>query len=148
VKVYISGSLISVKDREKAHQFYEFLANLCKEEGHEPYLPHQNSDPILHKHLTPEQVFDKDFHNLLNSDLILASLNEPSTGVGAEIGISLKKGIEIFAIYNKESNPSRFILGLLSRSDKAKIFVYENLAECKIILKNNLNALSKKLLIS
>ena len=155
MKIYISGSLISVKDREKAHQFYEFLADVCRGEGHEPYLPHQNSDPVLHNHLSNNEVFEKDFTTLLNSDLILASINEPSTGVGAEIGIALAKEIDLIALYNKENNPSRFILGLLLKSNK-KTLVYENLDECTDLLKlnlkemsiNNNQKLSKKPLIS
>lgn len=155
MKIYISGSLISVKDREKAHQFYEFLADVCSDEGHEPYLPHQNSDPVFHNHLSNAEVFEKDLTNLSNSDLILASINEPSTGVGAEIGIALEKNIDLIALYNKESNPSRFILGLLLKSKK-KILVYENLEECGSLLKlslkemsiNNDLKLSKKPLVS
>jgi len=130
VRIYIAGSLISVIDREKAHSFYEFLATICKEIGHEPYLPHQNSDPVFNSELTNDEVFERDVTNLFNSNMILASITEPSTGVGAEIGMALENGKEVVAVYNKESTPSRFILGLLNRYH-APIIAYDDRDDCK-----------------
>ncbi len=131
MKIYVSGPLIVVSDRQKTHEFFEFLAQVCIECGHQPYLPHQNSDPVLHKNLSYKEVFEKDFTNLLSSEKILAVIDEPSTGVGAEIGIALEKGIEVVAVYNVNSQPSRFILGLLENSDNGVIIRYSNQDDCK-----------------
>jgi len=130
MQIYISGSLITVKNREEAHRFYEFLADVCIKLEHTPYLPHQNSDPISHNKLTNKEVFKKDLDALLKSDMILASITEPSTGVGAEIGIALEKNKQILAIYNKESTPSRFILGLLNHIGINPI-IFTNEKDCE-----------------
>ena len=130
MQIYISGALISAKNRTEAHDFYEFLANICEELTHTAYLPHQNSDPELHNQLTNGEVFEKDLHQMLNSDIILASITEASTGVGAEIGLALKNNIPVIAVYEENSNPSRFILGLL-RHYQSKIIQFNNWNDCK-----------------
>ena len=130
MQIYISGALISVKNRNEAHEFYEFLASICKELKHTAYLPHQNSDPKLHNKLTNGEVFEKDLQQMLNSDVILASITEASTGVGAEIGLALKNNIPVIAVYEEKSNPSRFILGLL-RHFQSKVIKFNNWDDCK-----------------
>ena len=130
MKIYISGPLKVLSNREKFHRFYEFLASVCREYGHEPYMPHQKSDPVFHKDLPYKQVFQMDIDNLLNSKKILAVIDEPSTGVGAEIGIALEKGINVIAVYHHQSEPSRFILGLLERSPHATIIQYNDELDC------------------
>lgn len=131
MKIYISGPLKVLSNREKFHKFYEFLAGICSECGHEPYMPHQKSDPVFHKDLPYKQVFQMDLDNLLSSKKILAVIDEPSTGVGAEIGIALQNGIEVIAMYHHQSEPSRFILGLLEQSPHANIISYNDEQECK-----------------
>lgn len=138
MKVYISGPLKVVSNREKFQQFYEFLADTVREFGHEPYLPHQKSDPVIHKDVPNRQVFLMDFNHLTKSDLILAVIDEPSTGVGAEIGIALDKGIEVIAIHNVQNEPSRFILGLFEERN-SKIISYENQQDCRNQLEGILN---------
>lgn len=131
MKIYISGPLKVLSNREKFHRFYEFLADICHECGYESYMPHQKSDPVLHRDLPYRQVFQMDFENLLSSKKILAVIDEPSTGVGAEIGIALQRGINVIAIHHQKSEPSRFILGLLEESPYATIVSYHDEQECK-----------------
>ena len=145
MKIYISGSLKVVSNREKAYAFYDFLASVCKEMGFEPYLPHQRSDPIKHQDLSFKQVFRMDFENLNNSEKILAVIDEPSTGVGAEIEIALERKKDVIAIYDRKNKPSRFILGLLENSN-ARIISYSNLEDCKIQLEQYLKQKPKPLL--
>ena len=130
MKIYISGPLKVLSNREKFHRFYEFLADICRECGCEPYMPHQKSDPVLHRDLPYRQVFQMDFENLLNSKKILAVIDEPSTGVGAEIGIALENDIDVIAVYHHQSEPSRFILGLLEKSPHATIVQYNDELDC------------------
>ena len=77
-----------------------------------------------------------DFDSLINSDLVLAVIDEPSTGVGAEIGIALERGIKVIATYNQQNEPSRFILGLLEESPHATIISYSDEQHCKRLLQN------------
>jgi len=146
MKIYISGPLKVLSDREKFHKFYEFLASLCREFGHEPYLPHQRSDPVLHSTLSYKKVFEMDFENLLNSQQLIAVIDEPSTGVGAEIGIALERGIKVIALYNTETEPSRFILGLLEESPNAIIITYSSAKECEKKLRHILTEIKAELI--
>lgn len=137
MKIYISGPLKVLSNREKTYAFYDFLASICKQMGFEPYLPHQRSDPIIHKNLSFNQVFQMDFESLNDAEIILAVINEPSTGMGAEIGIALERKKNVIAIYDKKNDPSRFILGLLENSH-AKIISYSDKEDCKRQLENSL----------
>lgn len=138
MKVYISGPLKVVSDREKFHRFYELLAEIVRECGYEPYLPHQRSDPVKHRNMEYRTVYKMDIASLLESDIIIAVIDEPSTGVGAEIGIALERHKKVIALYNTNSEPSRFILGLLEESPYSVIIQYSNNDECKRMLKSTI----------
>ncbi len=138
MKIYISGALKVVSDRKKIYEFYEWLGSVCAECGHEPYLPHKKSDPAVHTQLSFSQVFEMDFKNLESSDKILAVIDEPSTGMGAEIAMAIQDGKDVICVYDVASQPSRFILGLLEKHG-AKIISYENQDDCKKRICEHLN---------
>ena len=73
-------------------------------------------------------------------DIILAVIDEPSTDMGAEIGMALKNEQEVIAIYNSQNEPSRFILGLLEFHN-SKIISYSSIDDCKQQIIQNLKTL-------
>ena len=130
MKIYISGSLKVVSDRKKIYEFYKFLASVCTDCGFDAYLPHTKSDPKVHAQLSCKKIFQMDLEQIQNSDKILAVIDVPSTGMGAEIRIALEYGKEIIAVCQKEQEPSRFILGLLEYYN-SKIINYSDLDDCR-----------------
>ncbi|MGV3695597.1 hypothetical protein, partial [Flavobacterium sp.] len=79
------------------------------------YIPHLNTDPILCPNLEDEEVFQRDFDNLVSSQIMLTYIGEASLGVGAEIVFAVKNNIRIITLVEKDKKVSRFVLGLLKK---------------------------------
>jgi nucleoside 2-deoxyribosyltransferase len=126
IRVYISGALIGSNNLALARSRYEECANVLRKAGFSPYLPHRSSDPQLMAGFSPEDVFSMDVQALMSSEAIVAFLDEPSHGVGAEIAISVARRIPIVAMMRKTARVSRFIVGMIERSSAAKVIAYEN----------------------
>ncbi len=129
-KIYISGSLNTVRDRKNTFKFYDFLAKVCGECGLGAYLPHKKSDPETVAELSPAAVFAMDFDKMAECKRILAAIGQPSSGMGAEIGIALERGMEVVAVYRHGENPSRFVLGLLEHHHSTMI-CYSDYDDCR-----------------
>jgi nucleoside 2-deoxyribosyltransferase len=126
ISVYISGALIGSGDLALARSKYERCAAVLKDAGFSPYLPHQNTDPHLMVGTAPRDVFSTDVRALMSSDAVVAFLDEPSHGVGAEIAICIARNIPIVAMVRSTVRVSRFILGMIERSDASAIVTYED----------------------
>jgi len=125
-RIYISGPLQAAKDLSAARSFYERLAKICAGIGAEPYLPHQRTDPALHTDAHPIQVFRRDRQAMKECDLLIAHIGQPSSGVGAELGLAFTAEQPIIAIYRESERPSRFILGMLEDYERATVFAFED----------------------
>jgi len=85
--VYVSGALSDVPDgiRQQYLEFYEAIGQIVESVGLTPYLPHQNTDPVRHKDVTPVQVDMIDRTAVTSSILVIAVADNPSLGVGIEV---------------------------------------------------------------
>lgn len=142
MKTYISGPLHAVRDLAAARSFYETLATTCRDAGWEPYLPHQNTDPEIHRDVSEAEVFDRDLHAIQDADVIVAYIGQPSSGVGAELGIAFAEGRPVVALYHENESPSRFLLGMLRRAATARLIRYRTLPECNERLRQELLGLT------
>jgi len=113
MQVYISGALQASKDLQSARELYEFANDVVKRSGASPYLPHAKTDPVKHANAPPLDVFVTDFNCLIKSSAVIAFLNEPSLGVGAELAIAIERGIPVLALYQSGTSVSRFAQGYL-----------------------------------
>lgn len=104
---------MAASDLVAARSLYEQAAEAVKFAGHEAYLPHQKSDPEQAPSLSPEAVFEADVRALLSSDGMIAFLDEPSLGVGAELAICVQNDIPTLGLAHHPSNVSRFALGCI-----------------------------------
>lgn len=129
LRVYISGAFVGSRDWDAASQRYEQLGSMLTDSGFSVYLPHANTDPILNADLSPEIVFSRDREEMLKSDVLVALLDEPSHGVGAEICMALCGGMTVLGTCSRERKVSRFIQGLLNTSSKGVFFEYEDLRD-------------------
>jgi nucleoside 2-deoxyribosyltransferase len=102
---------------------------MLEEAGFAVYLPHAHTDPILNAGLTADVVFTRDREEMRRSDVLLALLDEPSHGVGAEISMALCSGMTVLGACSRDRKVSRFIQGMLETSSNGIYFEYEDLRE-------------------
>ncbi|WP_133065543.1 nucleoside 2-deoxyribosyltransferase [Niveispirillum lacus] len=111
--VYVSGALKASRDLSRARALYEEAARIVVDAGHQAYLPHQTTDPLHNADASPAQVFQQDVLALMQADGVVAFLNEPSLGVGAELALCTQAGTRVLGLHNTDSDVSRFAVGLL-----------------------------------
>jgi nucleoside 2-deoxyribosyltransferase len=140
-KTYISGPLQAVEDIAAARTLYEFLADICRSCGWQAYVPHQHTDPIHHRSMSNVDVFNRDFEAIIGADAIVAYIGQPSSGVGAELGIAFAIHKPIIALYREHDVPSRFLLGMLQHSRHCTVFKYSTIGECRSMLVRGLETL-------
>jgi Nucleoside 2-deoxyribosyltransferase len=114
MKVYLSGALQASRNLTDARHLYEVAAAMIVSAGHSAYLPHQQTDPELAPRLSSDAVFERDLKQLKSADAIVAFLNEPSFGVGAEIALAGQSNVPILALHRRDGAVSRFLLGYLA----------------------------------
>jgi hypothetical protein len=133
--VYISGALMGARDLEAVRSLYESFATACESAGWIPYLPHQNTDPVVSANLTGEEVVSRDLLHLGSAGVVLAYLGEPSLGVGAELAIAMQMGKPIIALYESTRRVSRFALGLIDRYPLGMAYTFSSVDQaCNIIV--------------
>jgi nucleoside 2-deoxyribosyltransferase len=124
-RAYISGPLQAAKDLAAARDFYERLAEVCVDAGIVPYLPHRRTDPQLHTEASSVSVFRCDRTAIGECDLLIADIGQPSSGVGAELGLAISSHLPIIAIHRANEQPSRFVLGMLEDYEAAVVITFE-----------------------
>ena len=79
-----------------------------------------------------KEIHDRDMQLLLQSDLVIAEVTNPSLGVGYEIARALEHDKRVICIYRKQENKriSAMILG----SEDILSFEYQNIESLKKIL--------------
>jgi 2'-deoxynucleoside 5'-phosphate N-hydrolase len=136
MKVYISGALQAAINLAASKDLYEAAAAVVIATGHDAYVPHLHTDPITHSGRTSTEVYETDIAQLTTSDAVIAFIDSPSLGVGAEIAIALHRAIPIVALRRTENRVSRFVEGLLI-AHGCQIVPYED----KLDLQSNLPAI-------
>lgn len=123
---YISGPLQAAVDLRAARERYERLADLCQTVGLGAYLPHLSTDPEANASASPADVFAQDYQQVRNASLLIACVGQPSSGVGAEIGIAWERRVPVIAIWHTTERPSRFLEGLLRSHSDGSCVIYES----------------------
>ena len=113
--VYIAGSLTghTAKDHPRLRRLYEQFADVCRQFGLEPYLPHQHSDPELATRLTPSQINRIDRLAVTQAYLVVAYVGRPSTGVGIEIEMAYHANKPVVLVYEQSALDQRQITRLV-----------------------------------
>lgn len=111
MKVYISGALTGTSNHNQLKRFYEQLGRLCEQYGLIAYVPHLATDPVNHPHVSPHQVYALDREQVSNSNLVIAYVGQPSSGVGMEVQIAESNHIPVLLLYEQGKSVSRMIRG-------------------------------------
>ncbi len=112
MRVFFAGALTNLKDYKKTEAFYLRLADAVKDCGHDYFWAFLNgTDPNIERTHTPQYVYDTDTGSLKTSDLMVAYIGEPSTGVGVEIEYANTHNIPVVILYEKDNWTSRMARG-------------------------------------
>lgn len=124
-RCYISGALMGSRNLEQAMNDYERIAAAIRACGYDVFLPHTRADesPTADPDV---EIYERDFLQLRESDLVVAHLGESSHGVGAEVALATQMKIPVIAILPMNVACSRFLLGLL-KQNRARAHRYMSL---------------------
>lgn len=111
--IYISGPLQGSTDLDTARRLYDELAEIVRACGHEAYVPHHYTDPSAAADLSSEHVFATDLAALNAAHAVVAHIGLPSTGVGAELALSVASGRRVLGLKRPGERGSRFAEGLI-----------------------------------
>ncbi|WP_309387047.1 nucleoside 2-deoxyribosyltransferase [Cerasicoccus frondis] len=144
-RIYISSALAASSDLKNARLLYENIADELRHLGYQPYLPHKKTDPVINIESKPTDVFEDDIDAMFSANYVLAILDEPSHGVGAEIALAANKGIPIIAVWQSGKMVSRFIRGFLETQSSTWQCPYETNEEIAAIVSNIIQKRSETL---
>ncbi len=89
--------------------------------------------------LSSEQIFEKASNSIKKSDVVIAEVTYPSTGVGQQIGLALEFKIPVIALQQEgKKEISRFAVGTQSSRFEFREYTLDNL---KLVLKESLSLL-------
>lgn len=113
--VYVSGALSDVPAdiRPQYIEFYEAIGRMVLSVGLTPYIPHQNTDPVRHKDVTPAQVDTIDRTAVMSSMLVIAVADNPSLGVGIEVEMAYHAHKPVVLVCHAERVAERRISRLI-----------------------------------
>lgn len=134
MNIYISGAFSSCSNLLQTFEKYEKLAVILQKAGFQVYIPHLHTSPITNADVPAITVFKTDQSELDKAELIVAFIDQPSFGVGAEIALALCNGKKVIGIYKESLSISRFIQGLLETAPNGYCFPYQALEEiCDLV---------------
>ena len=134
MKIYFSGSIRGGRDDAK---IYNQIITYLKKFGE--VLTEHIGDSSLDssgEKTDDTTIHDKDMEFLMDSDLVIAEVTNPSLGVGYEIGRAVENNKKVICIYREIENKkiSAMILG----SKGILSFKYQDLESLKKILSTNI----------
>ena len=82
--------------------------------------------------LNDQDIHDRDMQWLLESDIIVAEVTNPSLGVGYEIGRAIENNKKVICIYNKKMNKN--ISAMIIGNPKIESYSFNNIDSLKSII--------------
>ena len=132
MKIYFAGSIRGGRDDANIYaQIIQFLQGYG-----EVLTEHVGSENLLDEgesSLSDREIHDRDMKWLLESDLMVAEVTNPSLGVGYEIGRATEAGKLIICLYRKSMDKK--LSAMISGSKNITNLEYINIDELKKELK-------------
>ena len=128
MKIYFAGSIRGGRDDAEIYsQIIDFL------EGYGEVLTEHVGKKDLNEMgesaLSDKQIHDRDMKWLLESDLMVAEVTNPSLGVGYEIARAIEANKQIICLFSAASN--KRLSAMISGSNGLKILNYKNIEDIK-----------------
>ena len=128
MKIYFAGSIRGGRDDAKIYaQIIEFLQGYG-----EVLTEHVGSDELMDQgesSLSDQEIHGRDMKWLLESDLMVAEVTNPSLGVGYEIGRAIEVEKRILCLY-RESSDKR-LSAMISGSGSTENINYNSITDLK-----------------
>lgn len=149
MKIYFCGSITG--GQRLIHLSQKIIKEL-KSMGHAVLTEHVGKVGIIkqyrkiHKDQAPRMVFRRDMDWLKNeTQLVVAEVSTPSTGVGYEISYALEKlRIPVLALYRKDRKNKVSFMVLGNNNKNLVIKQYQQINDIKTILKNYFKNFNKE----
>ena len=129
MKIYFAGSIRGGRDDL---DYYINIINYLNNYG--VVLTEHIGDSALtsfgEKKITDKYIHDRDMDWLLNSDIMVAEVTNPSLGVGYEIGRAIEKGIKVICLYRKKEG--KRLSAMIAGCDE---LILENYSDIKSVKK-------------
>ena len=135
MKIYFAGSIRGGRDDL---DYYIEIINYLKNYG--IVLTEHIGDAKLtsfgENNTTDEYIHDRDMDWLLNSDVMVAEVTNPSIGVGYEIGRAIENGKKVICLYRKKEG--KRLSAMIAGSNELILEKYSDIESAKKIIKNYL----------
>ena len=131
MKIYFAGSIRGGRDDAEIYsQIIKFL------QGYGQVLTEHVGKKDLNEMgesaLSDKQIHDRDMKWLLESDLMIAEVTNPSLGVGYEIGMAIGEQKKIICLY-RESRSNK-LSAMIEGSNNVELIKYSNIKELKKLI--------------
>ena len=137
MKIYFSGSIRGGRDDA---QIYFQIIDFLKAYG-QVLTEHVGSEELMDKgesKLSDKSIHDRDMSWLLESDLIIAEVTNPSLGVGYEIGRAIELNKDIVCLHRTEKG--KRLSAMIAGSKNLSIIRYDTFNTLKKELKRLLSS--------
>ena len=136
MKIYFAGSIRGGRDDAEIYsQIIDFLQEYGKVLTE--HVGEKDLNEMGEFELSDKQIHDRDIEWLLESDLMVAEVTNPSLGVGYEIGRAIEVGKKIFCFHR--TLPNKKISAMIAGSDRIINIEYKSISELKQKFKKSIN---------
>ena len=135
MKIYFAGSIRGGRDDAEIYsqiiEFLQWYGEVLTE-----HVGEKDLNAMGESTLSDKQIHDRDMNWLLESDLMVAEVTNPSIGVGYEIGRAIEHGKLIICLF-RESLDKR-LSAMIAGSKTIKLVYYRDVSELEVKLINYL----------
>jgi len=136
MKIYFAGSIRGGRDDAEIYvQIIKFLQNFG-----EVLTEHVGSDELMDKgesHISDKDIHDRDMKWLIESDIIIAEVTNPSLGVGYEIGRAIELNKKIICLHRTKTG--KRLSAMIGGSENLDIIEYEDFNYLKSLLEKKMS---------
>lgn len=126
---YISGAITKARNVRACLKLYEKLGELCERQNVTAFVPHVEMGYDLDNPgqvKGADEIYWRESEAVKKSDVLIAILDDPSTGAGAELQLAIDHDVSILALHHRDMRISRYIRGMLNAWEKGTIENYQN----------------------
>ena len=135
MRIYFAGSIRGGRDDVELYiDIIEYLKNFG--EVLTEHIGNQTISSDGENNMSDLDIHDRDMNWLLDSDIIIAEVTNPSLGVGYEIGRAIENNKKIICLYRK-NNKNR-LSAMIAGSEKIININYSNLNDFKLLIDKHL----------
>jgi len=135
LRIYFAGSIRGGRDDVELYiDIIEYLKNFG--EVLTEHIGNQTISSDGENNMSDLDIHDRDMNWLLDSDIIVAEVTNPSLGVGYEIGRAIENNKKIICLYRK-NNKNR-LSAMIAGAEKIININYSNLNDFKLLIDKHL----------